>query len=57
MIALCYFCAFVLCLSPLIPIAFTNLAELFIGTLVLGTPLAAIGVWLNHRVTMNPKKQ
>ena len=48
-ILLCYFCALVLCVSPLIPFVFQNDVELYVGAIVLGTPLAAIGVWLNHR--------
>jgi hypothetical protein len=47
-ILLCYFCAFWLLASPLIPYEF-NEVELYVGTVALGTALAAVGVWLNHK--------
>ncbi|MHB8620079.1 MAG: hypothetical protein ACYDAG_11015 [Chloroflexota bacterium] len=46
---LCYFCAFWVLASPLVPYMFT-MTQLYLGTVVLGTLLAGIGVWLNHRV-------
>lgn len=55
-ILLCYFCAFWVCASPLIPIEF-DYTQLYVATAILGTPLAAIGVWLNHLADKSPKKQ
>ncbi|MDE3074403.1 MAG: hypothetical protein KGJ86_03155 [Chloroflexota bacterium] len=46
---LCYACAFLLCVSPLIPFQFQTDFQLYVGTLIVGTPLALIGVWLNHK--------
>jgi hypothetical protein len=58
-VLLCYFCAFWVCVSPLVnPIyQFQNDLQLYLGTLVLGTPLAIVGVWLNHLAEKTPKKQ
>jgi len=56
MITLCYFTAFVLFASPLVPYDFSP-AQLGVVTVALGTPLAAIGVWLNHLVEKNSKKE
>ena len=56
MILLCYFCAFWLCASPLIPYQFDSAAQLYIGMVVLGTPLAAIGIYLNHLAEKKAKK-
>ncbi len=55
-ILLCYFCAFWLCVSPLIPYQFQTDVQLYVGTLALGTPLAVVGVWLNHLAEKTPKK-
>ena len=48
-VGLCYLCAFLLCFSPLIPYVFQSMTQLYAGTIILGTPLAALGLWLNHR--------
>lgn len=58
-ILLCYFCAFWVCVSPLITglFQFQTDVQLYLGTLVLGTSLAAIGVWLNHLAEKSAKKQ
>jgi hypothetical protein len=45
---LCYACAFFLCVSPLVQYQFDSWGPLILGTIALGTPLTAIGVWLNH---------
>jgi len=56
-VLLCFFCAFWLCVSPLVPFQFQTDVQLYLGTLALGTPLAAIGVWLNHLAEKSAKKQ
>lgn len=55
-ILLCYFAAFWLCVSPIIPYQFQTDVQLYVGTMVLGTPLAVVGVWLNHLAEKAPKK-
>ena len=56
---LCYFCAFWVCVSGLISqlYQFQTDVQLYLGTLVLGTPLALIGVWLNHLAEKSPTNQ
>jgi hypothetical protein len=58
-VLLCYFCAFWVVVSPLTSqvYQFQTDVQYYIGTLVLGTPLAIIGVWLNHLAEKSPKKQ
>jgi hypothetical protein len=56
-VLLCYFCAFWLCVSPLIPYQFQTDVQLYLGTLVVGTPLAVIGVWLNHLAEKSATKK
>jgi len=56
MILLCYFAAFWLCASPIIPYQFDSYPLLLIGMVVLGTPLAAMGIYLNHLAEKHSKK-
>ncbi|MBV8086213.1 MAG: hypothetical protein JO247_15510 [Chloroflexi bacterium] len=56
-VLLCYVCAVWLCASPLIPYQFATWTQLGVGTAALGTPLAIVGVWLNHLAENSPKKQ
>ncbi|HLG72059.1 MAG TPA: hypothetical protein VK009_16695 [Chloroflexota bacterium] len=57
-VLLCYFCAFWVCVSPLISqfYQWQTDVQLYLGTLAIGTPLAAIGVLLNHLAEKSPKK-
>ncbi|MBV8086251.1 MAG: hypothetical protein JO247_15705 [Chloroflexi bacterium] len=56
MALLCYFCALALCASPFIPYTFDSLGKLYVGIAALGTPLAVIGIWLNHLAEKSSKK-
>jgi len=57
MVLLCYFCAFWVCASPWDPMGSTmSVTQLYIGMVILGTPLAAIGIWLNHLADKHVKK-
>ena len=53
---LCYFCAFALLASPIIPYEFSP-TQLWLFTIITGTPLAALGIYLNHLAANSPKKQ
>ncbi len=56
MLALCLTAVFWLLVSPLIPIVFSE-GDLLLWTLLLGTPLGLLGIYLNHRAAASPAKQ
>ena len=54
-VLLCYFCALAVCASPLIAYEFSP-TQLWVVTAIIGTPLAGVGVWLNHLAEKSSKK-